>query len=204
MSRGVGSPPRVRSRRCRSIRLGTPRGITSACAEQTFGLATPIRSARDHLRVCGADPDAPSGSTRTCGSPPRVRSRLVARDSRAARIGITSACAEQTAWAECGAVITWDHLRVCGADRTGVVSAPSMLGSPPRVRSRPHWGQLPANSRGITSACAEQTDSTSSNDGADWDHLRVCGADEPDNSPSVLANGSPPRVRSRRHPAQHG
>ena len=30
---------------------------------------------------------------------------------------------------------------------------------------------------GIISACAEQTDSTASNDGADWDHLRVCGAD---------------------------
>ena len=32
---GAGSPPRVRSRRCRSIRPGAPRGITSACAEQT-------------------------------------------------------------------------------------------------------------------------------------------------------------------------
>ena len=34
--------------------LQTLQGIISACAERSFGLATPIRSARDHLRVCGA------------------------------------------------------------------------------------------------------------------------------------------------------
>ena len=50
-----GSPPRVRSRRNRVSVAQQHLGITSACAEQTTAFKLPAASARDHLRVCGAD-----------------------------------------------------------------------------------------------------------------------------------------------------
>ena len=52
-----GSPPRVRSRP--PLLPGRDRGdgITSACAEQTSFMPCTIQRIRDHLRVCGADPN---------------------------------------------------------------------------------------------------------------------------------------------------
>ena len=91
-----GSPPRVRSRLASLRHHPRSPGIISACAEQTSRSSFPLRACRDHLRVCGADPDS-FGSLRTImGSPPRVRSRLKGIDIGHILLRITSACAEQT------------------------------------------------------------------------------------------------------------
>ena len=91
-----GSPPRVRSRHPGSEYRYPRSGITSACAEQTSWELQHSWSARDHLRVCGADQvdavDVVAGE----GSPPRVRSRLLTFEHHQIALGITSACAEQT------------------------------------------------------------------------------------------------------------
>ena len=132
----TGSPPRVRSRLTGSDTIRFDRGITSACAEQT---TAPIPSPNlrwDHLRVCGADTVSLLSNLRDGGSPPRVRSRRHGGSDAARRIGITSACAEQTPACCSGKIIQWDHLRVCGADCIGRLLRPRELGSPPRVRSR--------------------------------------------------------------------
>ena len=50
-----GSPPRVRSRLQAPARALHRRRITSACAEQTFGVFSSAGASGDHLRVCGAD-----------------------------------------------------------------------------------------------------------------------------------------------------
>ena len=71
----LGSPPRVRSRRCRRRARRGLRGITSACAEQTPGDTGQPDADGDHLRVCGADATRCCCATLTLGSPPRVRSR---------------------------------------------------------------------------------------------------------------------------------
>ena len=73
------------------------------------------------------------------------------------RLGITSACAEQTASAISFRPAWTDHLRVCGADRSRFHRREPSVGSPPRVRSglKAQGGAFPRN--GITSACAEQT-----------------------------------------------
>ena len=86
---------------------------------------------------------------------------------------------------------------MCGADISTGRQRGIVPGSPPRVRSRRDLDVLGFETVGITSACAEQTDSTASNDGADWDHLRVCGADDGFVSGEFVDSGSPPRVRSR-------
>ena len=92
-------------------------------------------------------------------------------------MGITSACAEQTNAAANGQL----------ADS----------GSPPRVRSRQVPGLRLLVPDGITSACAEQTDSISYWQRVYGDHLRVCGADNPQPNVNPYEQGSPPRVRSR-------
>ena len=107
--------------------------------------------------MCGADlPSAPVMPIEG-GSPPRVRSRHAEHARRNSRVGITSACAEQTTGFVGRVVPDEDHLRVCGADGVPHVEVRARQGSPPRVRSRRFGVDLPYVVGGITSACAEQT-----------------------------------------------
>ena len=71
-------------------------GITSACAEQTYGFDLVLLAHWDHLRVCGADPSTGLGPAVMNGSPPRVRSRPTVLENVSLPERITSACAEQT------------------------------------------------------------------------------------------------------------
>ena len=148
--------------------------------------------------MCGADlPSAPVMPIEG-GSPPRVRSRHAEHARRNSRVGITSACAEQTTGFVGRVVPDEDHLRVCGADSFPRRGCDAHLGSPPRVRSRRHQETHVSLAVGITSACAEQTPPGSGRGYAAWDHLRVCGADIDNTNSELYQEGSPPRVRSRR------
>ena len=148
--------------------------------------------------MCGADRTACTYDLYVSGSPPRVRSRLSASMFSGRGMGITSACAEQTAAFEIIAFQSRDHLCVCGADHDGTEPFGGGWGSPPRVRSR--HGDVGAShgQDGITSACAEQTYAAAVEQPPIQDHLRVCGADNRGNLATVGIQGSPPRVRSRR------
>ena len=114
---------------------------------------------------------------------------------------------------------------MCGADSGSPTASGRLLGSPPRVRSRRQvvlllvgglgitsacaeqtetWNYAPPSPRlgpgprrGITSACAEQTTAPSTRPSWTRDHLRVCGADLVFACPMASDWGSPPRVRSR-------
>ena len=172
-----GSSPRVRSRRVDVVDDLQARGIISACAEQTTGCTGRTGRRSDHLRVCGADQLGTLAVSPDVGSSPRVRSRLVGR--RFARLphGIISACAEQTSCHGSAWCRTWDHLRVCGADRVRFSFASPIAGSSPRVRSRLAGHMTGITGLGIISACAEQTPTNTGKAWCMWDHLRVCGAD---------------------------
>ena len=134
-------------------------------------------TARDHLRVCGADGALAPASHGDAGSPPRVRSRQHRGATHPRPQRITSACAEQTSWPRWSWRCARDHLRVCGADFRGGWPVHLRGGSPPRVRSRPDYASLADQRPGITSACAEQTSTSTTPSFQVWDHLRVCGAD---------------------------
>ena len=64
--------------------------------------------------------------------------------------------------------------------------------------SRPRSCHRSHRRRGITSACAEQTNGSTTDAPRRRDHLRVCGADLVESRRKVMNLGSPPRVRSRR------
>ena len=147
--------------------------------------------------MCGADVGTLREELGVWGSPPRVRSRLSGLTCNDGSSGITSACAEQTASPHSSAAGTQDHLRVCGADVLVALFKLLIMGSPPRVRSRRRVPLGFRPTRGITSACAEQTAAAESASSAAEDHLRVCGADSLDANRGALMEGSPPRVRSR-------
>ena len=116
---------------------GRPVGITSACAEQTDLRQRGHQRHKDHLRVCGADDRAATPTVTASGSPPRVRSRHALKVKDLRKLGITSACAEQTESRVDRLDMKGDHLRVCGADKMAKIIPVSNEGSPPRVRSRP-------------------------------------------------------------------
>ena len=172
-----GSPPRVRSRLAVHCTRLAKRGITSACAEQTWVEDGFVSKGEDHLRVCGADKGVLRDDRIHPGSPPRVRSRPVERPAISLRLRITSACAEQTSAGWPCSTPARDHLRVCGADGYVTDGELTQGGSPPRVRSRLLQRAAFQARGGITSACAEQTDCRSQLSSVNWDHLRVCGAD---------------------------
>ena len=172
-----GSPPRVRSRRTSPVPRPRRVGITSACAEQTATVWKASCASGDHLRVCGADFLLQNGLQRESGSPPRVRSRLQVQTMKTNDLRITSACAEQTQVLGSLRRLSWDHLRVCGADYPMILLDGLIYGSPPRVRSRPQINNLSNPNLRITSACAEQTVPPNTPWNTTGDHLRVCGAD---------------------------
>ena len=63
--------------------------------------------------------------------------------------------------------------------------------------SRPRSCHRSHRRRGITSACAEQTNGSTTDAPRRRDHLRVCGADWVVRVEAHVDQGSPPRVRSR-------
>ena len=107
--------------------------------------------------MCGADATAIDNCVPGDGSPPRVRSRPDDKRRGWRRLGITSACAEQTRFRTCAPSALRDHLRVCGADSFLSDVLDMMPGSPPRVRSRLLRERRQRRNPRITSACAEQT-----------------------------------------------
>ena len=158
-SHGLGSPPRVRSRRTKTTTSSPCRRITSACAEQTSHHGQAKTHSGDHLRVCGADSTPGGQLVFHIGSPPRVRSRQFELGDGTRQLRITSACAEQTMTRESRYRSHADHLRVCGADLLRPLPPAQQTGSPPRVRSRRGRARQRWPVGGITSACAEQTSS---------------------------------------------
>ena len=148
--------------------------------------------------MCGADPSGASTGRIRIGSSPRVRSRRRRHGFVFRRVGIISACAEQTRKPGCSPRTCWDHLRVCGADAEAEPLPARREGSSPRVRSRHVHVRVGFGWRGIISACAEQTDLPSFSLVGERDHLRVCGADNVTGYEPPRIVGSSPRVRSRR------
>ena len=196
----AGLPPRVRSRPMPSCNRSSGGGITSACAEQTLVDRLSDMVDADYLRVCGADPVPLHEPVYGPGLPPRVRSRSRRGYRQHVGRGITSACAEQTTAPKAMTGTPRDYLRVCGADLVVFGVYGDDGGLPPRVRSRQPVLTGREASRGITSACAEQTQSSAQPPSSGGDYLRVCGADGYLGRFTGRGAGLPPRVRSRQPP----
>ena len=117
-------------------------------------------------------------------------------DTSCARI--TPACAGKTLDSALMIKPKEDHPRVCGENTAPAYAAPSVLGSPPRVRGKHTWSIISTPIRRITPACAGKTSCDSLPSAGKKDHPRVCGENGMCINPSSSCIGSPPRVRGKR------
>ena len=91
------------------------------------------------------------------GSPPHARGRHETQINMLRRDGITPACAGKTnRICLCGQPST-DHPRMRGEDRKAFIFSNRFEGSPPHARGRQLHGNIRAEKRGITPACAGKT-----------------------------------------------
>ena len=173
-------------------------GTTSACAENTEIIKTPITFSWNYLRVRGEYVDGQKDTERTPELPPRARRIRHSHPPRLPRGGTTSACAENTSapWRRLGS--GRNYLRVRGEYCSWVSIAEPFLELPPRARRIRDRGGHGVSFRGTTSACAENTDALTGRGWGDWNYLRVRG----EYSTLVLATQRPGELppRARRIP----
>ena len=186
----------MRSGPWQAVRAGGLAGIIPACAERSRPWGGFRGWDWDHLRVCGAVPHADWNHAHSSGSSPRVRSgpgpgcrirvagRIISACAERSPVvfhpcgggGIISACAERSPPRSVTPMVTWDHLRVCGAVQQKATMSAANTGSSPRVRSGLVEHGRPAVQDGIISACAERSWTGGWPHSRRGDHLRVCGA----------------------------
>ena len=111
------------------------------------------------------------------GSPPLARERQSYCLAKAAKRGITPACAGTTVSTQASVMVAWDHPRLRGNDYLVLVLLLRKPGSPPLARERRFvlsW--LILKSR-ITPACAGTTASEARKEAKAEDHPRLRGND---------------------------
>ena len=175
MTKGLGSPPRVREKRVVKSSSESYERITPACAGKTEPDTVVLASLADHPRVCGKNSSMISLSGCFSGSPPRVREKRVWKNTTVNRRRITPACAGKTR----PTLTRWtgyeDHPRVCGKNVAFVTMISSSSGSPPRVREKHPRNQFRFVLLRITPACAGKTCVARFHFADLRDHPRVCG-----------------------------
>ena len=160
--RRVGELP-PRARRILFYRHGFMHngGTTSACAENTTHPRARRQSTRNYLRVRGEYCLFVVEERLESELPPRARRILPAFTDSIPDNGTTSACAENTANSRPARSPAWNYLRVRGEyliENHGI--GPS-LELPPRARRILQGGVTWATGHGTTSACAENTETSS-------------------------------------------
>ena len=195
--RDAGSPPRVRGKAPKTARCASASRITPARAGKSARRWAGARRARDHPRACGEKLMDWQRQAVTEGSPPRVRGKARAPNSKRPALRITPARAGKsmrspwTTWCE------RDHPRACGGkpDMKGMSSIAS--GSPPRVRGKAgHEGHV-LHRLGITPARAGKSGRPRNRRHRPRDHPRACGEKVNKEDVPMCRQGSPPRVRGK-------
>ena len=174
-----GSSPRMRGTRHHSRRRPVDRGIIPAYAGNTFRLpaATPAR--RDHPRVCGEHATGASTQVNCTGSSPRMRGTPMMRLQMAGTDGIIPAYAGNTSHRRRIGCIPRDHPRVCGEHSDSELYLSTSLGSSPRMRGTPKYGQFAIHVARIIPAYAGNTAEMVQDAQDTRDHPRVCGEHGP-------------------------
>ena len=147
--------------------------------------------------MCGKNIKDMWESLTVTGSPPRVREKLFPINVCSFCDRITPACAGKTRYQRAAPLTRWDHPRVCGKNAKGIGDGLKSAGSPPRVREKLYYDNMPDSEHRITPACAGKTSSQELLKNHCWDHPRVC---EKNAAPKAVTNGaagSPPRVREK-------
>ena len=153
----LGSPPRVREPHTQICLPESFVRITPACAGTTHSAQRICQGGQDHPRVCGNHLHLLHRTTRTLGSPPRVREPHQGSGSACREDRITPACAGTTYFWHIRRAAYQDHPRVCGNHIFLPFLRVSLTGSPPRVREPRRVRSASSFANRITPACAGTT-----------------------------------------------
>ena len=149
-----GSPPLARGTGFfRSSRF-ISRGITPACAGNSNRDWRDACNIWDHPRLRGEQEDWTGREIKAMGSPPLARGTDHGPRVRAARHGITPACAGNSPFVPLAECVLQDHPRLRGEQAHSGHSLSRHKGSPPLARGTVVLTVAPFNSDGITPACA--------------------------------------------------
>ena len=150
-------PPRARRIRITERPIKRHCGTTSACAENTTGHADHRGVRGNYLRVRGEYACKPLVISSAAELPPRARRILFQSIPRGFNDGTTSACAENTRGEIRRLARNRNYLRVRGEYNQAHSTSPKISELPPRARRIRGTGLRPFDTKGTTSACAENT-----------------------------------------------
>ena len=119
-----GSPPRVRGKGLERFEPLRCVGITPAYAGKSCRAVRSRWRARDHPRVCGEKTPDASSTTKSIGSPPRMRRKGHRSIHPVPQRGITPAYAGKSLRLGNNPSTSWDHPRVCGEKTTQTAPTP--------------------------------------------------------------------------------
>ena len=134
----AGSPPRMRGKPWTRETAPERERITPAHAGKTTMKSTFTDLDSDHPRACGENAHTKGAHYEKHGSPPRMRGKPALAALRLCDGRITPAHAGKTPSASSPAPCPSDHPRACGENVYVRQNAPTMPGSPPRMRGKPH------------------------------------------------------------------
>ena len=129
-------------------------GITPACAGKSPFFPGVPGLRWDHPRVCGEKNIPQIHISRSTGSPPRVRGKVVESWNSCVFSGITPACAGKSRATAAQQRAGRDHPRVCGEKLIASKRETLCTGSPPRVRGKAFIAEIRTRAVRITPACA--------------------------------------------------
>ena len=168
-------PPRARRIRWLYPDYTRGSGTTSACAENTFRDLGKCCLRRNYLRVRGEYNDIWERWEDKAELPPRARRILYSTHGRMQMTGTTSACAENTEREKIAYKVDGNYLRVRGEYPWPRALPPPYRELPPRARRILIGGFQPFHGGGTTSACAENTPTSTQKPGKTRNYLRVRG-----------------------------
>ena len=174
--------------------------ITPAGAGKTQSRKARRLSAKDHPRRCGENQLLTLHTTKTLGSPPQVRGKLLQSTLRLLLFRITPAGAGKTPTVRPMYVISRDHPRRCGENVVEVLFESKSEGSPPQVRGKRETGGKMNVSWRITPAGAGKTLCRRFLRCGATDHPRRCGENASAEGLNLREKGSPPQVRGKLPP----
>ena len=131
--------------------------------------------------------------------PPRARRIPSSRGTRLVCNGTTSACAENTPHTPCYRESFWNYLRVRGEYKLFDATIDFIMELPPRARRIPNLNKQRRRRDGTTSACAENTNTTTGRPQSYGNYLRVRGEYLNRLNASFWGWELPPRARRIRH-----
>ena len=171
----AGSPPRVRGKEQTAVQMGVRLGITPAYAGKRPTAKGCSSGSRDYPSVCGEKTPDASSTTKSIGSPPRMRGKVAFRRILEFLHGITPAYAGKRPAAWAMAWRTGDHPRVCGEKFSTLFPPPKVAGSPPRMRGKAFPFRPGPFCARITPAYAGKSRNGYQRMANQQDHPRVCG-----------------------------